>query len=53
VRDREEAKHNLGKAAKAKSVAEKRANLKSRSREFAARKKSFYQTAVKEGEVTF
>lgn len=50
---REAAKRNLDKAAKAKLIAAKRANLKSRSKEFGERKKAFYAAAVKEGEVTF
>jgi large subunit ribosomal protein L4e len=53
VRAREEAKRNLDKAAKAKLIAAKRANLKSRSKEFAARRKAFYTAANLEGKVTF
>jgi hypothetical protein len=53
VRAREEAKRNLDKAAKAKLIAAKRANLKSRSKEFAVRRKAFYTAANLEGKVTF
>ena len=53
VRAREEAKRNLDSAAKAKLIAAKRANLKSRDKEFSERKKAFYKAANKEGEVTF
>ena len=53
VRAREEAKRNLDKAAKAKVIAAKRADLKSRSKKFSERKKAFYKAANKEGEVTF
>ena len=53
VKAREEAKRNLDKAAKDKAVKAKRAELKKRSKEFAGRRKAFYQAAVKEGDITF
>lgn len=53
VKKREEDKANLDKAAKAKVVAAKRAELKKRSKAFSTRRKAFYKAANKEGEITF
>ena len=53
VKAREEAKHKLDKAARAKVIATKRDSLKKRSKQFSARRKEFYKSAVKEGEITF
>jgi len=52
VKARETAKQNLDKAAKAKVVAAKRAEAKTR-KGFTARRKTFYKAASKEGELTF
>lgn len=53
VKAREEAKNNATKEAKAKALADKRKANKATSKQFAARKKSAYASAVAEGEVTF
>jgi len=53
VREREMAKQNQSKEAKAAALKAKRASLSARSKEFRARRKSFYAAASKEGEVTF
>jgi large subunit ribosomal protein L4e len=53
VKQREEAKQKLDKAARAKVIAAKRADIKARGKKFSARRKAFYQAAVKEGEITF
>lgn len=53
VKDREVAKQSLSKANKEKALQAKRASVKARGKEFAARKKEFYASASKEGEVHF
>ena len=53
VKAREEAKHSLDAAARGKLLVAKRAAMKKRSKEFSARRKEFYKSAVKEGEITF
>mmetsp|Transcript_7996 Transcript_7996/g.13294 ORF Transcript_7996/g.13294 Transcript_7996/m.13294 type:complete len:388 (+) Transcript_7996:46-1209(+) len=52
VKAREEKKASASADAKAKLVKEKRGMLKARSKQFAARKKSFYAAASAEGDVT-
>jgi len=53
VKAREVAKQSMDKDARAKALAAKRAQLKARGKEFAGRRKAFYQAAVKEGSITF
>ena len=53
VQKRATDKAALSKEAKAKALSAKRAELKTRSKEFKARRKAFYASAVKEGTVTF
>jgi len=53
VKAREVALQTMDKTAKAKIIAAKKAALKARSTEFRARRKAFYNAAVKEGSITF
>jgi len=53
VQAREAGKRNLSADAKLKLVRAKNAALKSRSKEFRARRKAFYAAAIKENTVTF
>jgi len=53
VKAREVAKQSMDKDARAKALSAKRAALTARSKEFRARRKAFYQAAVKEGTITF
>jgi len=53
VKAREVAKQSQTKDARAQALAAKRADLRTRGKEFAGRRKAFYQAAVKEGSITF
>ncbi|CAK9251874.1 unnamed protein product [Sphagnum jensenii] len=53
VRDRELKKHSVSKEERAAIIQAKRVGRKAQSKEFKARRKSFYAAAVKEGEITF
>ena len=53
VKARENSKLNADKATKAKMIATKRNMLKSRSKEFAERRKKFYESASAEGPISF
>jgi large subunit ribosomal protein L4e len=53
TREREMAKSKLSKEEKEKILASKRTEIKKRQKEFKVRRRSFYASAVKEGEITF
>jgi large subunit ribosomal protein L4e len=53
VKEREEAKAKLDKAARQKLISEKRSAKAARTKQFKAQGKAFYAASSKEGEVTF
>lgn len=53
VRDREMAKQSLSKADKAKLLSAKKSEVSKRSKEFRSRRRAFYASASKEGEISW